>query len=372
MSFYTGKSPEECWNYFYRHIDKIPLPDNRTKVEQYLSEKEEHAKYSTLGSYLGHIKAFGIWLQMTPWLEATRDDVFSHIKGSKGIPGRPDRVQKPRKPLGKYSKYQRMVMLRDFYKWLLDTEDTPEQFRRLPFRKPTFEEQSRGLAAKLSKEEVLRMLSAACNSMDRALIMFLLDSGFRSGEVSALDIQDVEFDEYGALVQHHEVVDGLKTGVRKVKIRITYATRYVREWIERHPGGLDGDAPLFISKSHRNGGERLSASAIWDHVSRISMRAGLRHIHPHMFRHSCVSEAARSGWGEEMMRLRFGWRKGSPMPSHYSHVADEFENYSRKMAGIPINGAQEMAWSRSCAACEAELPIEAIQCRACGRDVRAE
>lgn len=372
LSFFTGKSPEQCWKYFHRHIDQIPLPKNRVDVKQYLLEKEEDAKYSTLGSYLGHIKAFGIWLEDTPWLDATRDDVFNHIKGSKGIKGRYERIQRPRKPLGKYSKYQRMVMLRDFYKWLLKIEDTPSQFRKMPFRKPTFEEQSRGSDAKVSKEEVLRMLSAAGNSMDRALVMLLLDSGFRAGEVSALDNQDVEFDEYGALVQHHEVVGGLKTGVRKVKIRITFAARYVREWMERHPSGADPDAPLFLAKSRRNSGSRLSSGAIWSHISKISDAAGIRHVHPHMFRHSCVSEAAKSGWGEEMMRLRFGWAKGSQMPSHYSHVEDEFENYSRKMAGLPLAESRTEEWTKTCSACDACLPIEAVQCRACGRDLRGK
>jgi integrase len=365
MSYFTGKSRDEAWEYFHRHLAKIPLKQNHEQARKYLLEKEEYLKLSTMGSYLGHIKAFGIHLKLKPWLKATRDDVFYHIKGADGGKGIPARMTYPRKPLGKYSKYQRMVMLRDFYKWLLDTDETPEQFKRLPFKKPTFDEQSRGLEAKISKDEVLRMLTVAGDEMDRALIMLLLDSGFRSGEASALDLQDVEFDEYGALIQHHELVEGLKTGVRKVKIRITFATRYVRKWMEKHPDALNPDAPLFISRSHRNHGDRLSASAIWEHVSSLARDANIRHIHPHMFRHSCVSEAARSGWGEEMMRLRFGWSKGSPMPSHYSHVEDEFDNYSRRQAGLPMANDTDNDWNKKCGSCGASNRLEAVQCKSC-------
>jgi integrase/recombinase XerD len=366
LSFFTGKPPEECWEYFDRHIAKIPLTENRAFVTKYILEKEEALKYSTLGSYLGHIKAFGIYLNQTPWLDATRDDVLFHIKGAEGRRGLPARMTTPRKPLGKYSKYQRMVMLRDFYKWLLDTEDTPDQFRRLPFRKPSLEEQAKGSDATLDQGEVIKLLSICVDEMDRCLVMVLLDSGFRSGEASALDFQDIEFDEYGALVQHHELRDGMKTGIRKVKVRVTFATRFIREWMEVHPRRSENNPPLFIARSHRNEGHRLSASAIWEHITRLSRRAKIRHIHPHMFRHTIATEAAKSGWGEEMMRLRFGWSKGSPMPSHYSHLDDEFDDYALRQAGLAPKPKAENEWRQECRACLAGNELDASFCVQCG------
>jgi hypothetical protein len=91
MSFSTGKSPEECGTYFQRHLQEIPFEENRIKAERYLLEKEEYVKYSTMGSYLGHVKAFGIWIEDMPWLEASRDDVFDHIKDARGQKGIHDR-----------------------------------------------------------------------------------------------------------------------------------------------------------------------------------------------------------------------------------------------------------------------------------------
>jgi hypothetical protein len=91
MSFFTGKSPEECGTYFQRHLQEIPFEENRIKAERYLLEKEEYVKYSTMGSYLGHVKAFGIWIEDMPWLEASRDDVFDHIKDARGQKGIHDR-----------------------------------------------------------------------------------------------------------------------------------------------------------------------------------------------------------------------------------------------------------------------------------------
>jgi hypothetical protein len=62
VSFFNGKSRDDAWSYFDRHVALIPLASNRADVRQYLLEREENAKLSTLGCYLGHVKSFGIYL----------------------------------------------------------------------------------------------------------------------------------------------------------------------------------------------------------------------------------------------------------------------------------------------------------------------
>lgn len=370
MSFLSDKSPEECWEYFDRHLALIPNEENRREARQFLLEKEESGKLSTVGGYLGHIKPFGIYLADRPWRDATRDDVILHIKGATGKQGRVERTYTGRgRPLGKYTKYQRMVMLRQFYKWLLDTDETPDQFRRMPFRKPTSEEQEATLQDRATQDEVISLLSATEDKRDRAIVMTLVDGGFREGELVAFNNGDAVFDDYGAKLQHQSDAGALKTGIRKVPTRITFAAPYLKDWMGVHPHRRDAAWPLFTSRSNRNFGERLTGRAIWDILDRLCRRAKIRHINPHMLRHTSASIRSGDGWNEEMMRLHFGWRKGSKMPSHYSHVQDKYDAFALRRAGFPVKESPKEVWTNKCAECERDNALDAIYCGGCGRRV---
>ena len=52
----------------------------------------------------------------------------------------------------------------------------------------------------LKTEEKDRMLEVAHHSRDKAYVELSWDSGARPGEILALRIHDIEFDEYGAVM----------------------------------------------------------------------------------------------------------------------------------------------------------------------------
>lgn len=368
MSFFNGKSRDDAWSYFDRHVALIPLASNRADVRQYLLEREENAKLSTLGCYLGHVKSFGIYLDQRPWSDATRQDVILHIKEARGRQGRTERSYTGRgEPLGRYTKYQRTVMLRQFYKWLQNTEHTPLQFERMPFTKPTFDEQLFGRHDRLSQDEVISLLSATEDKRDRAIVMTLLDGGFRDGELVGFNLECVAFDDYGAKLLHAPGTPGLKSGIRKVPTRITFAAAYLRDWIEAHPYRHDETWALFTSRSNRNYGARLTASGVWSVLDRLSRRARIRHINPHMLRHTAASIRSGDGWNEEMMRLHFGWSKGSDMPSYYSHVEDDYDAFALRRAGFPVKAAEHDDWTGECSHCGHVNALDAYFCQGCQR-----
>lgn len=371
MSFFSDKSPSECWAYFDRHICMIPNEANAATCRRYLKEREEEVELSTCGTQLGHIKAFGIYLAAREWKDATRDDVIAHIKGASGQQGRTGRAHPGRgQPLGQYTKYQRMVMLREFYKWLLD-EEHPPQFKRMPFHKPTLEEQSLAREDRLSQDEVMAMLAATEDKRDRAIVMLLLDSGYRGGEAAALNIRDVTFDDQGARVLHSREARGLKTHRRKVPTRVTLAAPYLREWIAAHPWRLKRDAALFVSRGNRSMGGRLGGAGIWSVIERLARKARIRHVHPHMFRHTAASIRSRDGWNEEMMRLHFGWSKGSDMPSLYSHVEQDYDSFALRKAGLPVK-VEAPKWFAECSSCHKDSPGDAFFCAHCGKPLHEE
>jgi len=92
-----------------------------------------------------------------------------------------------------------LTAIKTFWKWLENTEDTyPEKVRWI---KPS----RRSAACKLpeellSKEDVERLVNAAVNPRDKALISILYESGCRIGEVLNMRVRNVEFDANGAVL----------------------------------------------------------------------------------------------------------------------------------------------------------------------------
>ena len=53
----------------------------------------------------------------------------------------------------------------------------------------------------------------------------------------------------------------------------------------------------------------------------LSKRAGIRHIYPHMLRHSRLTELAKSGLGEYQLKSFAGWTLDRRMAARYIHLA---------------------------------------------------
>lgn len=61
-------------------------------------------------------------------------------------------------------------------------------------------------------------------------------------------------------------------------------------------------------------------SALFRH---LGLRAETRRVHPHLFRHTRATEAAKHSWNENRMRMFFGWGQWSQMPNYYTHLSPE-------------------------------------------------
>ncbi len=83
------------------------------------------------------------------------------------------------------------------------------------------------------------MIEVARHPMDKAFIAALYETGCRIGELAGLQIKNIHFDNYGAIL----IVNG-KTGMRR--IRIIFSAPYMSAWLEMHPKKLDPNAPFWI------------------------------------------------------------------------------------------------------------------------------
>ncbi len=142
-----------------------------------------------------------------------------------------------------WTKATHKIMLKCFYKWLYNTNDYPECVKwmktnvdRSKLEKPSPDDL-------ISEEEVLKILNVSEYPRDKAFISLLYETGARIGEIGSLQIKNVSFDEYGAIVS----VNG-KTGNRSV--RVVSSVPHLSAWINCHPLKEDTSSPLWVNKGN--------------------------------------------------------------------------------------------------------------------------
>lgn len=211
-------------------------------------------------------------------------------------------------------------------------------------------------------EEELRSILSGCNHPRvRAYLAVLYESACRKGEVRSLRIRDVDFGETYTLIR----VQG-KTGERTVPL--VFSVPYLRAWLQVHPDRRP-EQWLFVVPE-KGGIHQLADSSMNSALRHVCMRDGLRHVKPHMLRHTKLTEIAEAGVGEYQMTSFAGWTTGSRMPKRYIHLSGR----SHLNAVLEAQGVEVPKMSRpkpklsgdNCPKCDAPIGADMAFCPACG------
>lgn len=136
--------------------------------------------------------------------------------------------------------------------------------------------------------DVSRML-AACKGehalRDRALILFLTDTGIRRREVCALTLAAIENAGTVSLT-----ADGTKTGRARRAFLSRTTTKALRAYLATRDD-LDAAAPLFATRA----GAPFTSSGLRQVLRRLCIAAGLPEIGAHSFRRTFALETLRGG-----------------------------------------------------------------------------
>ncbi len=236
------------------------------------------------------------------------------------------------------------VTIKRFFKWLKGIDEKgvyPDEVRWIP---TTVKMSERKLPEDLlTRDEVEKLIDAADNIRDKALIATLYESGCRISELTNLRIRNVTFDKHGCLL----LVKG-KTGMRRVRI-ITYSN-YISRWLSLHPDKDDNNAPLWVNigttkkiAKSRNKQTKYSwhyemkYAGVLRVLQRISKKTGIsKRVHPHLFRHSRATQLAKS-LTEAQMNQFFGWTQSSKMASTYVHLSGrDVDGALLKLNGLEV------------------------------------
>lgn len=134
-----------------------------------------------------------------------------------------------------------------------------------------------------SPEDVDRLLAAATSQRDKAMVLFLLDTGARAAECAALNLADVDLRVGVVHIRHGK---GCKDRYVFVGSRTAKAVMRMTMGRERAAG-----AALWLTEA----GGRLSYEGLREVLKRLGKRAGVEHCHPHTFRRTFALWSLRAG-----------------------------------------------------------------------------
>ncbi len=225
-----------------------------------------------------------------------------------------------------------------FYEFLI-IEGLVEYNPIMPFRKYYLrrykndnDSESRKL---IGVEDASRLVNSILDSRDKCILVLLFKTGMRVGELTSLDVKDVDLDK-------GEVRLKLK---KKRTNRVLYldneATAVLQRWLSarKNRKGAESQA-LFLSKTGTRITKRTIENAIEKHAERVGLHnPGARleeRFTPHCCRHWFVTHLLRAGMSRDFVKELRGDTRGEAIDI-YNHI-DKEELKESYLAHIPQLG----------------------------------
>ena len=179
--------------------------------------------------------------------------------------------------------------------------------------------------------EVEALLSTCDDSFlglrDRAIILTLLDTGLRVGELCNLEMSGISIDGNRTTI---ELVDP-KSRQRKFCFLQEEATDALKKYLKLRG---NGSGPLFLERWGRRG---IMPSGIWKMLRRRAEMAGVppEKVRPHSFRKAFATWWLRAGGDERSLMQLGGWKSRRTL-KHYVEAAkvQELEEQHRRFSPV--------------------------------------
>lgn len=238
-------------------------------------------------------------------------------------------VHEQERKLSPVSIFHTWKAIRAFYKWASPEFDIPNV--SLKIKQPPFQPAE---VRPLDNAEIDKLLAASMklevrdyeykpthSDRNRLILLFLLDTGVRVGELSRLNVTDVNLDTCEVLIRP------FRSSV-KSKPRTVYIGKRTQKELWKYLLNREKvkDDPLFLS----NTGRRMTPDGVKHLVDRISKRAGVK-AHPHSFRHTFAIQFLRNG-GSMFALQRLLGHSTLEMVKHYVNLSQVDLEQAHRMA----------------------------------------
>lgn len=168
----------------------------------------------------------------------------------------------------------------------------------------------------LDNEEIDTLLSCFSESTktglrNKCLVVLMLDSGLRRGEILRLNIGDVHL----KLDKPSLIVKG-KGGRQRIVPMGLMSTSLLSKYIGLYRKTAGLNEPLFLSSHNR----RCSDNLIKQLFKRLKKQSGMPRLHPHLLRHTFATYYIADGGDLETLRLILG-HANIQTTQRYLHMA---------------------------------------------------
>ena len=282
-------------------------------VKDYLhDQKRRNCQPSTIRSNFTTLVAFLSYLKQknrTSLETLTREDLSSFIEYEQDRGMQPNTVS------------TRVKVLYAFLQYLVDREVAHPDLLKRKLRVKVPE----ALPRAMDPEDVRPLLTVIEKPRDRAMILVLLRTGMRIGELLATRISELNLGEKQIII-----MEAPKTGVGRVAYLSEDACKALTVWMERRD-------PAKQRLFYGQGRPRLSYTAVRVRFAKYLEAAGLAHkgYSLHCLRHTCATELLNAGMRLECLQQLLG-HSSIEMTRRYARLTDNTrrEEYFRAMACI--------------------------------------
>jgi integrase/recombinase XerD len=267
--------------------------------------KTIHSNFTTLTLFLSYLKERG----RTSLETIAREDLSSFIEHEQDRGMQPNTVS------------TRLRLLYAFLRYLVDREVAHPDLLKRKMRVKVPE----ALPRAMDPEDVQQLLAVIEKPRDRALILVLLRTGMRIGEVLATRMSEVNLREKQIIIREAQ-----KTRVGRVVYLSEDACKALTVWVNKRDPAKER---LFYGQ----GRLRLSYTAVRVRFTKYLEEAGLAHkgYGLHCLRHTCATELLNAGMRLECLQQLLGHRS-IEMTRRYARLTDNTrrDEYFRAMAII--------------------------------------
>jgi integrase/recombinase XerD len=282
-------------------------------IRDYLhDQKRRNCRPSTIRSNCTTLMVFLSYLKerdRTSLETITRDDLSSFIEHEQDRGMQPNTVS------------TRLRHLYAFLRYLVDREVAHPDLLKRKLRVKVPE----ALPRAIDPEEVQQFLAVIEKPRDRALILVLLRTGMRIGELLATRMSEVNLREKQIII-----MEAQKTRVGRVAYLSADTCEALTVWLHQRDPAKER---LFYGQ----GRPRLSYTAVRVRFTKYLEAAGLAHkgYSLHCLRHTCASELLNAGMRLECLQQLLG-HSSIEMTRRYARLTDNTrrEEYFRAMAII--------------------------------------
>ena len=191
----------------------------------------------------------------------------------------------------------------------------------------------RRLPTVLSLEEVGRLINAAGNLMQRALLMVLYGTGMRRTEVSLLKVTDIDSQRMIIRVER-----GKGGGGRDLPLSPTLLETLREYWRWKKPRTY-----LFPSSDNKRGHDKpISDKTVWYACKEAARHAGIsKHVTPHTLRHSWATHLLEAGTDLRTIQILLG-HGDLETTAKYLHLSQKhLHAVLNPLEGLKLSSVQE-------------------------------